>query len=256
MKHIICLLLFLVTFFCAAYGNDSLESTLSNLGQTLQQLESILKGSAPTTKIGVTQVDDTTYKVGDKTIKLVLGDITQQKNIDVLVNAANVGVTTVGTGGIARAIGNKMTETERSLFRKDILARYNITLGEVGGAYIGRLQKGSYLNKLGYTYLVNAVGPDCGAGEDVNLVADAYRNSLQEAAKLEVKSIILPRISAIIFGCPAKEVDRLAVDAVVNYLIKNPTSPITTVYLIFFPGQEKDLTALDNYKKLLYQRTR
>jgi len=242
IKHAQCLLFF-VTFFGFVYANGSLELSLHNFTQTLQQLEKTLKD------IKVIKIDDNTYKIGEKTINLVTGDMTQQKNIDVLVNAANTGITTVGGSGTAGAIGGKMKKDEKSLFAQDIKDRYKKENGEIGGAYIGTLKENSTLNKLGYKYLVNAVGPDCRAGQDVNLVANAYRNSLQEAAKLNLNSILFPRISSLAFGCPAAIINKHAVDTVVNYFIDNPTSSISEVYFIFY--SEADQEALKEYRVLL-----
>lgn len=191
-----------------------------------------------------------TYQVGSKTIKLIKGDITAQKNIDVLVNAANDNVTTIGSGGIAGAIGSKMLDSERKVFAREIESRYSLPAnkqGKVGGAYLGKLQDGSFLNKLGYKYLINAVGPIC-PSQDVNLVANAYRNSLEEAAKVGATSIVIPRISAIIFNCDPDIIDPLAVKTVVNYLAENPGSSLQTIYLIFYDGQPLDMIALEKYR--------
>ncbi len=261
MKHTCFLVLLAGTFFGLVYRQeamilttDTLSIALINFTKKLNVLDESLKSSVPSTKKVVAKVDDTTYKVGNKTIKLVVGDIVKQENIDVLVNAANTSVATVGSAGIALAIRNKMNQSDLTTFGNDIKQRYKLTQGNVGGAYIGKLQQGSSLNNLGYTHMVNAVGPNCNAKQDVNLVANAYRNSLQEVAKLNLKSIILPRISAVLFGCPAQIIDRLAVDTVVDYLVHNPTSSLTMVYFIFFGEQPLDITSLENYKKLLSEQ--
>jgi len=116
--------------------------------------------------------------------------------------------------------------------------------------------EGKNLYAHGYRWLVSAVGPRCNAKEDVSLVQYAYREALEESAKVGATSILFPRLSALAFGCPAEKIDLFAVNTVVDYLAKNSESSVNRVVFIFYPGTAADMVAIKNYKKLLDDRVK
>lgn len=261
MKQMLCGTLLFGLFIHSFSVNGSLESSLAALEHSLQEVRKLLplvevapeepiKEPAAKERV-VSKIDDMTYAIGTKTIKLLIGDMTQQRGIDVIVNAANTSITTIAGGGTAAAIYKKMTDDQRKSFAREIEQTYGTKRGVVGGAYIAKLEPDSTLNALGYRYALNAVGPACNSGDDIKLVANAYSNGLIETAKVNARSILFPRISSGIFGCNGEELDVLAVNAVVGYLMNNQSSSIDTVYFIFYSGSNADLAALEHYKELL-----
>src|SRR6266540_78084 len=120
-------------------------------------------------------------------IQAVQGDITQQR-VDAIVNAANSALSGGGgvDGAIHRAAGPELLAECRTLGR--------CPTGEA------RITKGY---RLAARHVIHAVGPFYQRREgDAELLASAYRNSLELAAQHGVKSIAFPAISTGIYGYP------------------------------------------------------
>jgi len=259
-----------IVFLCVLTTTEihSSERTLiekvSSLNNSLEQLTKALTQKAPSEPLKEKKVlkknNESSYTFHNTEIKLITGNIIEQKNIDVIVNAANkAGILPSGVGGVAAAIVKKLTEKGRVAFNKDVRNRYpNLQEGaasNVGKAFAGTIIPETPLYKNGFRYLINAVGPDCRIPEDINHVAEAYRNSLVEAEKLGATSILFPRISAIIFGCNADLINQMAIDTIVSYISTHPTTSLKTIYFIFYDKQPKDLKALKQYTCILDRYT-
>lgn len=143
-------------------------------------------------------------KIGDSTIELVQGDITQQ-DVDAIVNAANSSLLGGGgvDGAIHRAAGHELLEECR-------------TLGgcETGSAKITR----GY--KLKARHIVHAVGPVYHDGKhgEPGLLASAYRTCLELASQNNCASVAFPAISTGIYGYPMEDAARIAFDTIIDYL--------------------------------------
>ena len=149
-----------------------------------------------------------TVDIGEKRIEIVQGDITEE-SVDAIVNAANSHLQ--HGGGIAGAIVRK-------------------------GGYI--IQEES--NKIGYVptgsavytgagnlparYVIHAVGPVWGSGNEEKLLRSAVRSALVVAEKLNLKSISVPAISSGIFGYPKKDACRVIFREVKDFLEKDAHS--------------------------------
>jgi O-acetyl-ADP-ribose deacetylase (regulator of RNase III) len=139
--------------------------------------------------------------MGSTLLTLVQGDITTQ-DVDVIVNAANSGL--LGGGGVAgalhRAAGPQLLGECRTIRERQ---------GECppGHAVItggGRLKA---------RFVIHAVGPIWRGGtkgED-EILASAYRNSLQMAADRMLRRIAFPSISTGAYGFPVERASRIAV---------------------------------------------
>lgn len=142
-------------------------------------------------------------------IEVVEGDITKL-DVDAIVNAANEQLAPGGgvCGAIHRAAGPE-------------LARECAAIGHcpTGGA---RITKGY---DLPARHVIHAVGPVWrGGGEDSDdLLARAYRNSLDLAAQHGLASIAFPAISTGIYGFPADRAAEIAVNICAEFL-KEDTS--------------------------------
>ncbi|MBI4276965.1 MAG: O-acetyl-ADP-ribose deacetylase [Armatimonadetes bacterium] len=149
-----------------------------------------------------------TRKIGDCTLSLVQGDITQQK-VDAIVNAANSRL--IGGGGVDGAIrraGGPAIEEECARIR-----------AERGGCPTGTAVITTGGN-LPARRVIHAVGPVWEGGKkgEPDLLASAYRASLTLAAQHRIRTIAFPSISTGVYGYPVAQAARLALRTVVNAL--------------------------------------
>ena len=143
-------------------------------------------------------------QVGTSGLELVIGDITEQ-DTEVIVNAANT--TLLGglgvDGAIHRAGGPQI-------------------LGEckqIGGCPTGeaRITAGGQLRAR---YVIHTVGPVYRDGQqgEPELLASAYRSSLELASLKGIKTLAFPSISTGAYGYPIKEAAQIALETVCKYL--------------------------------------
>lgn len=143
------------------------------------------------------------YKAfGALTIEVVSGDITQQPDVDCVVNAANAQLLRGGgvAGAIHRAAGPELEAACRPL---------------------APIRPGQAVITDGYRlpnpYVIHCLGPVYGQDHpSQDLLADCYRNALHLADEHELKSIAFPSISTGVFGYPMQEAARVAARTVIR----------------------------------------
>jgi len=126
------------------------------------------------------------YKINNRQLRLIIGDITEQ-HTDAIVNAANAQL--ILGGGVAGAI--------RSKGGPSIQEECN----RIGGTIVGE----AVCTGAGYlpaTYVIHAVGPMMGEGNEDEKLRNAVHNSLLRAEEKNLESIAFPAISTGIFGYP------------------------------------------------------
>jgi O-acetyl-ADP-ribose deacetylase len=140
-------------------------------------------------------------------IELVQGDITDMTT-DAIVNAANSQLS--HGGGVAGAIvkkGGQVIQDESSIWVK---------------AWGGEVSVGSAAitsgGKLKAKYVIHAVGPRMGEGDEDAKLKKATLSSLQMADRHNLKSVALPAISTGIFGYPMDRCARVMIGAIFDYL--------------------------------------
>jgi len=141
-------------------------------------------------------------RVGRSIVELVKGDITELE-VDAIVNAANSRLK-MG-GGVAGAILRKGGWSIQEECDK-------IGYCPVGGAVI------TGAGKLKAKYVIHAVGPRMGEGDEDRKLRNATLNSLKLAEKHGIKSIAFPAISTGIFGFPKDRCAKIMLRTAVDYL--------------------------------------
>jgi O-acetyl-ADP-ribose deacetylase (regulator of RNase III) len=133
-------------------------------------------------------------------ITFVVGDLTQQE-VDAIVNAANEALAPGGgvCGAIRRAGGDEIFEE----------------CARLGGCATGDA-KATGAGRLPARYVIHAVGPVWSGGEagEGELLASAYRRSLEVAEELGCRTIAFPALSTGIYGYPPELAAPAAVGAV------------------------------------------
>lgn len=144
-------------------------------------------------------------KVNQTIIELQQGDITKQ-DVDAIVNAANTSL--LGGGGVDGAI-------HRAAGRKLVLECMTLRGCKTGNA---KITKGY---KLPARHIIHAVGPTYQNPDAPELLASAYRRSLEVAVENNIKTIAFPAISTGIFGYPMQEASHITLETIRNFVQGN-----------------------------------
>jgi O-acetyl-ADP-ribose deacetylase (regulator of RNase III) len=167
--------------------------------------------------------------ISGQSLELHQGDVTQQE-VDAIVNAANSSL--AGGGGVDGAIHRRggpaiMAETD---------ARYTDGC-PTGSAVI------STAGNLKARYVIHAVGPVWGGGGapaqrvvgEAELLAGAYRRSLELAVEHDCRSIALPALSTGAYRYPMDQAARVALRTAIEFLRKHGR-PEVVRFVLFDAG--------------------
>jgi O-acetyl-ADP-ribose deacetylase (regulator of RNase III) len=152
-------------------------------------------------------------------LQFVHGDLTQER-VDAIVNAANAYLQ--HGGGVAGAIvrrGGRQIQAESNTWVKQ-----HGPVPHEHPAYTGA-------GELPCRYVIHAVGPIWGSGEEDAKLAAAVRGSLELASRLSLTSIAIPAISTGIFGFPKARAAGVILNAILEHFTQNSSSGIRQVRL-------------------------
>ncbi len=135
-------------------------------------------------------------------IEFVEGDITEM-DTDAIVNAANATLQLgAGVAGAIRRKGGPKIQEE---------------CDKIGGTFVG----GAVITtggNLKARYVIHAVGPRMGEGNEDEKLKNATLNSLKVAEENKLKSVAFPAISTGIFGFPLDRCAQIMLSTTIEYL--------------------------------------
>lgn len=140
--------------------------------------------------------------VGGVKVEVARGDITDQGDVEAVVNAANAGLASGGgvAGAIHRAAGPGLYEECRPL---------------------APIRPGEAVITSGHSlpnrYVIHTLGPVYGRDRpEAEHLANCYRNALVLAEEHAISSVAFPAISTGIFGYPVREAAEVALRTVIE----------------------------------------
>ncbi len=151
--------------------------------------------------------------MGDRLLKIVHGDLTEQK-ADAIVNAANSQL--AHGGGVAGAIvrkGGRIIQEESNQLAP-------VTVGQNAVTSAGSLPA---------RFVIHAVGPVWGEGNEEAKLFSAFQNALAKASDLGCTTISIPAISSGIFGFPKKRCSQIFLDSLEQFFTENTESSLEEV---------------------------
>ncbi len=153
---------------------------------------------------------------------IVQGDLTQEP-VDAIVNAANSRLQ--HGGGVAGVIVSRGGQQIQQKSNAWVREHGPVSHAEPAYTSAGRLP---------CKYVIHAVGPIWGEGDEDAKLSAAVRGSLKLADELELKSISFPAISTGIFGFPKERAAKIIFGTIEQYFIDQPESGVTQVRLTLF----------------------
>jgi O-acetyl-ADP-ribose deacetylase (regulator of RNase III) len=165
--------------------------------------------------------------IGNRTIRLVAEDLTE-RDVDAIVNAANSRLQ--HGGGVAGAIVGRGGRTNQQ--HRDRIGHL-----PAGGAAI------TGAGSLKARYVIHAVGPRMGEGDEERKLTNAISSVLKLATEKGFRIISVPAISAGIYGFPKERCARILVGETASFLRKQSTSLETVEFCIF------DKEAFDHFRR-------
>lgn len=159
--------------------------------------------------------------VGKAILRLIQGDITE-RNVDAIVNAANSRLQ--HGGGVAGAIVRKggqiiQEESDRIGF---------VPVGQAALTGAGNLPA---------RYVIHAVGPRMGEGDEDTKLKSAVASSLRLASGKGLRSVAVPAISSGIFGFPKDRCAAILVNEAMRFLEENPDTSLQLIEFCVFDDE-------------------
>lgn len=155
--------------------------------------------------------------IGKTILTLVQGDITEQ-DTDAIVNAANEQL--VLGGGVAGAIRKKGGPSIQVECHKKAPIHVGQAVITVGG-------------NLKTKYVIHAVGPRMGEGNEDTKLENATLNSLKAADSNGLQSLAFCAISTGIFGYPLDRCARIMLSTTIHYLKEEKTGLKRVVFCLY-----------------------
>lgn len=163
-------------------------------------------------------------------IEIRQGDITDQPDVDAIVNAANTDLMLgAGVAGAIRRKGGNIIDEEG---RK----KAPIRLGEAAVTTAGSLPNKYVIHAaaMGYRPEDDLVPKKPGTESSAEIIRDATTSSLRRAEELKLKSIAFPALATGVAGFPVDECAEVMITAARDYASQHPDSSIELVVFVLF----------------------
>lgn len=166
-------------------------------------------------------------------IQIVQGDITREV-VDAIVNAANSKLQHgSGLAGVISRRGGSIIQKESNHWVREH--------GQVSHEEPALTTGG----KLDCKFVIHAVGPIWGSGDEDTKLAAAISGSFKKADSLGLKSIAIPAISTGIFGFPVVRAADITVKTIKKYAAEMSGSGIHLIRLVLY-----DQTSVESFLKI------
>jgi O-acetyl-ADP-ribose deacetylase (regulator of RNase III) len=162
-------------------------------------------------------------------IQIVQGDITTEE-VDAIVNAANERLQ--HAGGVAWIISKKGGAAIQK--ESDAWIREHGRVSHANPAWTS----GGHLPAK---YVIHAVGPIWGDGDEDKKLEAAVTGSLRVADELKCSSLALPAISTGIYSFPKERAAGIIFSALEKYFVDNSSSELKTIKLVLFDQPTVDV---------------
>ena len=160
----------------------------------------------------------TKFSTGQELL-IIFGDLTEETT-DAIVNAANAHLSHGGgvAGAILRRGGIEIQRESEAWVRQYGLVTHDHPAYTKAG-------------NLPCKYIIHAVGPIWGSGDEDKKLASAIHGSLTLANQLKLTSIAIPPIATGIFGYPKELASTVIFQSIQHYCLSNPFSSLKIVHL-------------------------
>lgn len=157
-----------------------------------------------------------------KKLQIISGDLTRE-HVDAIVNAANAYLQHGGgvAGAISRHGGPQIQKESDQWIEQHGPVSHDSPAYTTGG-------------NLHCRYVIHAVGPVWGDGDEDKKLADAISGSLKLGDQLGLISLAFPAISTGIFGFPKERAARIILQAMKDYFTGTPGSNLEVVRMTLF----------------------
>jgi len=173
-------------------------------------------------------LEEYTFPSGQK-LQIVQGDLTREV-VDAIVNAANAQLKHGGgVAGVISQRGGPQIQAESDAW---VQQHGPVSHAEPAFTSAGRLP---------CQYVIHAVGPVWGEGDEDAKLDAAVTGSLDLADGLNLDSVALPAISTGIFGFPKDRAARVIFHSIQRYFDQNPDSELETVRLTLYDQPTVDI---------------
>lgn len=165
------------------------------------------------------------------------GDITEQPDLDAIVNAANTDLALgAGVAGAIRRKGGDIIDEEGQ-------RQAPIPLGEAAVTTAGALPNKYVIHAaaMGYRAADQAVPKKPGTESSAAIIRAATRNSLRRADELQLRSIAFPALATGVARFPVDECAEVMITAARDYAAEHPASSIGLVVFVLFTAGDYEI---------------